>query len=226
MGELVLRHWMQDTVEWQNWGWNALTVSFIATVAFTVFQGWGVWKQNETIRMRRSGESVSVLLFAYFSCVFFSFLYYGFIVRSIAAACNGLLGFLHVLVLASLWRFKGFTSTEKVVVAALPLMIVAMATVPWKNTLLLLIMAGSLLPLAQQPIEMWRNKSAGAVDMRFVSIFMASTIFWTIYAFAIDNWVLKVINPSALAILVVTSSLWYRYRRPGTLPASGPQIGI
>ncbi len=216
---LWLQRWVQGTVEWQNWGWNALTISFIATVAFTLFQGWGLWKQDQTIRESRSGESVSVLFFSYFGCVFFSFLCYGFIIKSVAAAFNGLLGFLHVLVLVSLWRFKGFTPIEKLLAAAFPLAIVAMVTVPWKNALLLLLMGGSLLPMAHQPWEMWRNKSAGAVDIRFIAIFMASTVFWTIYGFAIDNWVLEIINPSALTILVITSFFWFKYRRPSAPPA-------
>jgi len=41
--------WIEHTIEWQSWGWNAVTVSFLATVAFTVFQSWGLWQQHATI---------------------------------------------------------------------------------------------------------------------------------------------------------------------------------
>ena len=198
-------------IEWQSWGWNAITVSFVATAAFTVFQSWGLWKQDETVRTRQSGASIAVLPFAYIGCVFLAFSYYGIAIGSAAATFNGLLGLLHVRVLASLWRFKRFTRAETILVAGFPLMIVAMIVVPSRGTLLLVLMGGSLVPMAQQPLEMWRARSAGAVDIRYVAIFMTSSAFWTIYALAIGNRVLAIINPSAFAILATTAVLWVRY---------------
>jgi uncharacterized protein with PQ loop repeat len=215
-----VQSWLRTTVEWHSWGYNALTISFIATVAFTLFQAWGLWKQIGTMRVRRSGESISLLLFSYLGCVFFSMLYYGLLVRSIAAVFNGLLGFLHVVVVVLLWRYKRIARAEMMLAATFPLMIVAMVVVPWRDTLLLVVMAISLVPMAHQPLEMWRNRSAGAVDLRYVAIFMASAGFWTIYALAIGNWVLSIINPAIAAILVITALLYVRFRPPAAARAA------
>jgi hypothetical protein len=162
-------------------------VSFVANVAFTLVQGWGLWKQNETIRRQRSGESVAVLPFAYIGCVFLSLLCYGIAIRSLAVMVNGVLGVLQLRVLASLYRYKTFTRTERIAIACFPWMIPAMIALPWRGTVALAIMAGSLLPMVQQPYEIWRRRSAGAVDPRYLAIFLAAAVFGTIYAFAIAN---------------------------------------
>jgi len=148
--------------------------------------------------------------------VFLTFACYGVAVGSAAAVFNGLLGILQLRVLRGLYRFKVFTRAEKVAIAGFPLMIAAMLVVPWKSTLLLVVMAISLVPMVQQPLEMWRRETAGAVDLRYVAAFMASAAFWTIYAVATTSWVLMIINPCAFLILAVTAVLWARYRRLAT----------
>jgi uncharacterized protein with PQ loop repeat len=80
-------------------------------------------------------------------------------------------------------------------------------------------MAISLVPMVQQPIEMWRCKRVGSLDIRYVAIFTASAAFSTIYAVGSGVWVLMIINPSVFVILAITALLWVRYRSLPPKPA-------
>ncbi len=200
-----------NTVEWQGWGYNALTISFIATAVFTVLEGWGFWMQNLSIWRNKSGESISVSLFIYFGCLFITVIVYGYYIKSIAAIFNGMLGFLHLPILFGLWKHKGFTKLEKGALSICPLMIPAMIFLPWKDLLMISLLFGTIIPLSMQLYEMWRTKSAGVVDARFIAILIISTAFWVVYAFAIQNWVMEVIYPLTLVILILILVLRFRY---------------
>ncbi len=61
--------------------------------------------------------------------------------------------------------------------------------------------------------EMWRAKSAGVVDARFIGVLMISTDFRVVYAFAIQNWVMEVIYPLTLVVLILIFLLRFHYAR-------------
>jgi uncharacterized protein with PQ loop repeat len=206
-------HFLKNTVEWQGWGYNALTISFIATAVFTVLEGWGFWMQNISIWRNKSGESISVSLFIYFGCLFSTVIAYGYYIKSIAAIFNGMLGFMHLPILFGLWKYKGFTKLEKGALCVFPLMIPAMIVLPWKDLLMISLLFGTIVPLVMQLYEMWRAKSAGVIDARFIGILIISTAFWVIYAFAIQNWVMEVIYPLTLVILILIFMLRFHYAR-------------
>jgi uncharacterized protein with PQ loop repeat len=204
-------HFFKNTVEWQGWGYNALTISFIATAVFTVLEGWGFWMQNRSIWRNKSGESISVSLFIYFGCLFITVIVYGYYIKSIAAIFNGMLGFMHLPILFGLLKYKGFTKLEKGVSCVFPVMIPAMIFLPWKDLLMISLMFGTIVPLLMQLYEMWRAKSAGVINARFIGILIISTAFWVIYAFAIRNLVMEVIYPLTLVILILIFVLRFRY---------------
>ena len=207
-------HFFKNSVEWQGWGYNALTISFIATAVFTVLEGWGFWMQNLSIWRSKSGASISVSLFIYFCCLFITVIAYGFYIKSIAAIFNGMLGFLHVPILFGLWKYKGFTKLETGALCIFPLMVPAMISLPWKDLMMISLLFGTIVPLLMQLYEMWRAKSAGVLNARFIGILIISTAFWVIYAFAIENWVMEVIYPLTLVILILIFALRFRYARP------------
>ncbi len=207
-------HFFKNTVEWQGWGYNALTISFIATAVFTVLEGWGFWMQNRSIWRNKSGESISASLFIYFGCLFITVIAYGYYIKSIAAIFNGMLGFLHLPILFGLWKYKGFTKLETGALYVFPLMIPAMIFLPWKDLLMISLLLGTIVPLLMQLYEMWRAKSAGVINARFIGILIISTAFWVIYAFAIRNWVMEVIYPLTLVILILIFVLRFRYAYP------------
>ena len=79
----------RNSIEWQGWGYNALTISFIGTVIFIVLEGWGLRIKNRSIWRNKSGESISVILFIYLGCLFITVSIYGCCIKSIAAIFNG-----------------------------------------------------------------------------------------------------------------------------------------
>jgi len=169
--------------------------------------------QNLSIWRNKSGESISVSLFVYFGCLFITVIAYGYYIKSIAAIFNGMLGFLHLPILFGLWKYKGFTKLEKGAFYVFPLMIPSMIFLPWKDLLMISLLFGTIVPLVMQLHEMWRAKSAGVVDPRFIGILIISTAFWVVYAFAIRNWVMEVIYPLTLVILILIFLLRFRYTR-------------
>lgn len=204
---------IRQSIEYQNWGWNALIISSVATIIFTVIEGWGLWKQRNSISEAESGESVSVSWHTYFTLMFVAFSIFGVHIKSIAIVFNGFLGLGHSLILLGLWRHKSFTQAEKwlgISFVAIPL---AMLILPWKNWVYLLMSFGSLFALAMQPWEIWKNKNAGVVDIRLIGTYFLATFFWVVYSFKVGNWALKVITPSALLILGSASMLWFIYRK-------------
>ncbi len=200
------------TYEWQNWGWNALTIGSLGTIVFTFVQGWGLWKQKQAIWNAESGESVSVSWFSYFTFFFIAFLFYGIHIASVAVIMNGLLAILHVPILVGLWRFKGFTRYEKIQLVPFAGMVPAMALLPWKDELFLIFSFGTLYSLGTQPWELWKTKKTGVVEIRLVGVYFLATFFWVIYSFAVGEWVLRITTPTSLILLGLTSVLWFKYR--------------
>lgn len=200
-------------VEIQEFGLNAVTVGFLGTIIFTLVQAWGLRQQSVTIWKRRSGASVSVTYFAYSTAHFTTTMIYGVSQDSIALIFNGLLlAVMLVPIIFGLWKFKRWSLLEKGLVACFLTFPVIVAVAPAKDWLFLLFSFGTLASCATQPLEIWRNKDSGAVEIRFVLTFLASTIFWLIYGFAIGDWVLEIIIPGFVSIHVATLVLWYRYR--------------
>ena len=56
---------LEKTIEYKNFGLNALTISAIATIIFSLISGYGVGRQAWKIWSEKSGKSVSPIFFAY-----------------------------------------------------------------------------------------------------------------------------------------------------------------
>ncbi|MDE1874626.1 MAG: hypothetical protein KGI79_01680 [Patescibacteria group bacterium] len=202
-----------NSVEFRHWGWNAMTVAFIATVAFTFVQAWSLWIQAGTIWKKRSAESVSVPLFTFgcFACVGFAI--YGYFIRSIATlASGGIQCLMYVPVVIGIIRFKRVRPYEWALVALFTAIGPLMAIVSRKDLFLFAIISVELFVLADQPYQIWKNKSAGAVNPKTMCVYLAACAFWTVYALMIHDWVLSVFNPLGVVILGTTLALWWRYR--------------
>lgn len=214
--EEFARNLLKSTVEYRNWGWNAITIGAIGTAFFTILQGYGLLKQNRGIWEKESGESVSVSLFGYYLFYLIAFLVYGVEKKSMAIVFNGLLFLLCVPILVGLKRFKGFTKGERIGLCLFPLMPPIMFFGGSKDMLLLSFLFGIAFFLLFQVYEIWKEKSVGSLDFKMLVIFFLTSIFWTVFAFAIEDIGLMVFNPLALAIYTVIFALWAKYRKePG-----------
>lgn len=201
-------------MEFAQFGWNALTVGFLGTVLFTFAEAWGLWQQKRAIWENRSGESVSVIWFLYVAAVLVVMTIYAITINSITLTFNGLvLGILHAPILIGLWRFKGYTKIEKTVGVCCLIAVTVMLASPFKDWFYLLFSAGNILFSLAQPYEIWKNKDSGVVEVKLLAVYLASTLFFIIYSFAIGDWVLKIISPAYLVIITLTILVWFRYRR-------------
>jgi uncharacterized protein with PQ loop repeat len=203
---------IQGTIEYKSWGFNLVTFCFLATVIFTLFQGWSFWKQNLAI-WEKGGESVSVTLFGYWCFYFISFSIYGFYKHAGAMIINGAVGLVCIPVLIGLYKKKGFTFNECIFICAAPAMIPMIILIEQKDLFITMLMFGILIAAGSQTYEIWKNKDAGSVDMRIIAVFSATSIFWFFYAIKINNWPLIIFNPLSLTLLILTAALWLKYRR-------------
>lgn len=209
-----MEEFIKNTIEYQNWGWNAVTVSFIGTIIFTILQMWSSFEQGRTIFRKRSGESVSSSLFIYAGWYCFTFLVYGMVRNSIAMSLNGLLCIPYAFAVYGLYRFKGFNGFEKFLLVACAGMgpVIYLLSGTAREIALTAIVIGLLIPLAIQVREMYRTKSPGAMDPRFVTVLILSCIFWFIYGLYTETLVLEVFNPLAAVLLGITLLLYFRYK--------------
>jgi len=206
----------RNTVEYQNFGFNALTISSLATVIFTLFQGWGFWKQNQSIWKERSGKSVSVNFFSYCCFYFFTFIIYGAYKHGLAMMFNGCLGFVVLPILIGLGKYKGFTRSNVMLILVFGMMIPAMIFTSEKDSLFTMLLFGILFSAITQPYEIWKTKNAGAVDPRLSITFIVNGVFWFVYALSIGNRPLAIFQPIAVVFFSVTLALWKKYQ-----PAKG-----
>lgn len=208
-------HWFYTSLEYTNWGMNALTIGAIGTLAFTFIEGWGLHKQNQSIWNNDSGASASVTLFSFLMCFLFAFGIYGFYIKSISMIINGLiLGVLHVPIFCGLWKYKTFTTMDKFSVAFSLAMIPAMIVFPWKDGVYLFIASCASLSGIAQAWEIWTEKDSGVVDIRLLITYLGSTLFWIIYATATHETPLMIMAWITLVILIAIIALWWTYRQP------------
>ena len=201
-----------ESREYREWGWNVLTIGAIGIVALVFVEGWGAWKQNQKIWREKSGESVSVIFFSYNFFSFTALIFYGAHIASGASILNGLLAFFYIPILLGLWKFKGFTRKEKVLFFLYSMMVPAIAILPWKDEVFLIISLGIVYSVATVPWELWKMKKSGAVEIKLLIVFLVSTVFWVSYSFAIHEWVLEILTTINLILLGLATILWFRYR--------------
>jgi len=155
---------------------------------------------------------ISVNLFSYLAFFFAAYLFYGVHIASVAVLINSLLAIVYIPILVGLWKFKSFTRNEKVQFVLFAGMVPAMAFLPWKDELFLIISLGTIYAFGTQPWELWKTKKTGVVEIRLVGSYFFATLFWVVYAFAIEEWVLEILTPIALFLLGLTAVLWFKYR--------------
>ncbi|OGY42633.1 MAG: hypothetical protein A2Y82_03035 [Candidatus Buchananbacteria bacterium RBG_13_36_9] len=200
-------------MELKNFGWNLLTIGFCGTIFFTLFAAWGLWQQAKKIWLNKSGLSVSVFWFSYNIFLFSANIVYGYSINSLALVFNGvLLSLMHFPVLIGLAKFKGFKPIQKWLFVLYLGLIVLLIALPIKSQMYLLFSFVNIIALITQPWEIMKNKNSGMVEIKLIVVYLASTLFWVAYAFAIKDWALQIICPAYLIIWIATLILWVKYK--------------
>ncbi len=199
---------------------NAKTVGEWGCNSFTVVEGLGLFSQIRKIWQKRSGASVSVGMSLFLMALSISAITYGWPNQMWPLVINGaVLGLGFGVIALSLRKFKGYNRREEEFFFALLLSLLSMLLSHHLDRWYFVFSVGSVVALLLQPIEIWKRKSSGVVDVRLLWLFLASNTFWVIYAYAIQNWVLMALCPFYVAVLILTIVMWRIYR-----PRAVPEI--
>jgi uncharacterized protein with PQ loop repeat len=208
------------TLEYQNWGWNLLTVAAIATFVIILLQATALILQSRRIWKKENGDSVSVTWISLFGFTFLTFAIYGIYQQGLVMLVNGLLGLLHLPILIGLWKYKRIALSEHVVTVVCVFMIPAIVLLPQKAALLFVFMGVSNCSLLAQAIEIYRKEKVGAVDIRLIMTYLVGAGFWIVYSTAISDYVLMTLMIMAFMCLSLVAGAWLTYRNRQADPIS------
>lgn len=122
----------RNFIEYQQFGFNNITLAFFGTIVFGLILCWGLWKQKRAIESTNSSKSVAVLACAYFIAHYFAFSVYGYRQHCLAMILNGLIGFLFLVIYVTAVRTPDYGKWKKWHLVFL-LLIPLMALVPNLN---------------------------------------------------------------------------------------------
>ncbi|MFC1632726.1 SemiSWEET family transporter [Patescibacteria group bacterium] len=206
-----------EFAEFQNFGWNTLTFSFLATILFGVLGALGLVDQIKKIWRNRSGESASVTFAIIFVAFFIASFIYGIDKHSLALILQGSI-FRTVFfppILYGLWRFKGYTLFEKIVAFLCSSAIVYMLTLDdlkIKGYIFLGLGLLGVLATLKQAWEIWKTKSSGVVSIKLMLIIHASSDFWLIYGIALRDHMIKYMSLGYFIANTLVIVFWFKYR--------------
>jgi uncharacterized protein with PQ loop repeat len=203
-----------STFEYQNFGLNVLTISFLVTVGFTFFlQLPGLVSQAQTLWKNKSAEGVEMLTFIAFFSYFLVTLIYMFSISSVAGIINSLtLLPPQIFILAALFKYKKIRLID-VAVGAIGAVLVAGMLVPeWRAVIFTSASILVFFALLLQPLTMLRTKSVLNIAVSFPRNFAVVTLVWTIYGLTIGDWYVAGSSGAFMLVYLLTTVLWYRYR--------------
>ncbi len=203
---------MIEFAEISGFGINMLTLSFAATMAFTILQAIAFLKQNQRIIKTKSGQSVSFSFYSFFGFSALAVTVFGLTNQSLALSINGLLGIISLIIAVNLLRFKKLTKKEKIVgglsVLALPVMIFS----PNRDVIFLALGLIIGITVGIQIIEIWKNKSSGSYHSAQVFVSIASCSFWLIYSIIMKIWAMEITNSLFLLLWFVLLFSYFKFK--------------
>lgn len=204
---------MLKFAEIEGFGINILTLSFMATMIFTILQAIAFWKQNRKIVKTKSGQSVSFTFYSFFGFSALSIVIYGLTNQSLALSINGLLGIISLVIAINLLRFKKITSKEKAIgfisMLAVPIMILS----PNRDVVFLSLGLIIGLTLVTQIVEIWKNKSSGSYHPTQIFVSITSCSFWLIYSIIMKIWAMEITNSLFLFLWFILLFSYLKFRK-------------
>jgi len=204
--------WFEQFIEVQQFGWNPTFIGGLG-IAFFAFVGAAMLiKQNYDVWHNKSGKSVSITWTSYFLCMQMVVFFYGWEIKSLALLINGITrGVIYIPLLIGLNKFKRFSRRETWQMVLFITAALIMLAVPFKQIYFLFFSIGFALATVSQPLELYRVKEKGVLNIWMIVIFLMANIFWMMYGFTLGDWALIVLNTPLFVLFVITIALWLKY---------------
>lgn len=203
---------MEKFVEFQNWGFNILTISSLMTVLFTIFQGYGFIKQSQKIWREKSVKSISPPFFFLFFFYFIAFIFYGIYKNSLAMIFNGSLFITCIPIVLGIIKFKKMSLVDWLSFFLLAAIVPIILIIKEKDTFIFSVLLVGLAVLILQLLTIIKAKSIGSMEIRFIFISFATGLCWFVYSCFISNWALQIFNFCIILIYSVVITLFYKYK--------------
>lgn len=204
---------MIEFTEIGKFGINVLTLSFVATMVFTILQAIAFLKQNQRILKTKSGQSVSFSFYSFFGFSALAVTVFGLTNQSLALSINGLLGIFSLIIAINLLRFKKITKKEKIIgiisILALPAMIFS----PNRDVIFLALGFIIGITIGIQILEIWKNKSSGSYHPTQIFISITSCSFWLIYSIIMNIWAMEITNSLFLLLWFILLFSYLKFRK-------------
>lgn len=204
-------------IEIEQFGLNAITITFIISASVAFLEAWGLWQQNMTLWCypEKKGQSLSVCWFCYIAAAFVISAFYGLSKKSLNLTfCGALLAILHIPILVGLWKIKGFKKAEKIFALFLFLLVLATAipSTVLRSFMFLAFSIPTAIVLATQPYEIWKNKNSGVVEINLLRTYFLGGLTWVGYSLAVGDPILIIVNFLNMAVILVTVVFYYKYK--------------
>jgi len=203
---------INNTVEFKNFGFNAVTTSFIATLVITMLQIIAAIKQKRKIKLNQYKNNWTLTLFAYLSFYFLAFIFYGISRNSIALFLSGIPGFFYIPILIHIWLYKENSKLDRICSILLFFMIPFIAISQYKGLVILFIFSLGAASMLMQTYKMIKAKDYKDVEPAFLFSFFISSLFWFIYSTAINDRVVQVSSGLSLVFLGFLVNIYYQWK--------------
>lgn len=174
-------------IEIQNFGFNAITTSAAINVVTMLLGSWGLWDQIRIIWLKRSAESVSVVLNIAYLAMFSAFVIYGAWLDSGALMIQIVRAILLAVIVISLIKFQGFTVWQWIGLLAIALGLGFMIVLPYKEWFFLGFSIIGGIAAADQPYQIWKNRNPGKVSFNLLVVYALGGAAWLVYGLALSK---------------------------------------
>ena len=216
---------LQHTLEFQNWGLNAIIIGAAATILFDIVESITVIGQMNAIKKQDSTLALSFVWYTGFGFFLVASGVYGWHIGSIALIVEGLLGlFFYLPLVHLLWKHGTPTRNERIFFLIALLMPVAAFALPGKDEqialpffegiiatrfdILIVVLAASVASLLIDQLVKVCLHGRGVVQLPLQIVYWINMAFWVLYGFAIQSVAYMIIAPFALFIVTLTILAW------------------
>ncbi len=207
-------HLILNSVEYEKFGKNLDTFSAVMTALLTFAQARVLLRQNKSIWVKKSAESMSAGLFSYMGFSSFTYLLFGYYQNKLAVMFNGLfLGLLYIPIVIGVIKYNRSEKFEYKLIGIFSLMLPAMIIVPWKEKehFFIATIVCTAFVVMGQANKIKERKSTGDLDPGLIKVSLLVHFFWSIYFSLTKDLELAIFNVAATGVYIVAYTFWSKY---------------